>query len=69
MDSRFVARKTYSGDNAGSFQIWEYMVDVPGRSGGAAVRLTFKEKTFKVRLPVVERPRAPSGWPRGRWTR
>lgn len=25
------------------------MIDVPGPSGGAPVRLTFKEKTFKVR--------------------
>ena len=48
VDSRFVERKMYS-QNGGSFQVWEYMVDVPGPSGGAPVRLTFKEKTFKVR--------------------
>ncbi len=39
----------WGGDSPGSFEIWEYMVDVPGRSGGAAVRLTFTEKKFKVR--------------------
>ncbi|MFA9270077.1 MAG: hypothetical protein ACEQSX_04870 [Baekduiaceae bacterium] len=49
VDSRFVERKLYSSERSGSFQIWEYMVDVPGPSGGAPVRLTFKEKTFKVR--------------------
>jgi len=42
VDSRFLERKLYSSDGAGgSFQVWEYMVDVPGRSGAAAVRLTF----------------------------
>jgi len=49
VDSRFVAREMYSSAGSGSFQIWEYMVDVPGRNGGTPVRLTFKEKTFKVR--------------------
>ena len=50
VDSRFVARKLYSSDGAnGLFQVWEYMIDVPGRNGGAPVRLTFNEKTFKVR--------------------
>ncbi len=49
VDSRFVERKVWGGDSPGSFEIWEYMVDVPGRSGVAAVRLTFTEKKFKVR--------------------
>jgi hypothetical protein len=49
VDSRFVKRKVWGGDNPGSFEVWEYMVDVPSRSGGAAVRLTFTEKKFKVR--------------------
>jgi hypothetical protein len=48
VDSRF---KSFDNDNGagGPFQIWEYMVDVPGRNGGAPVRLTFNEKLFKVR--------------------
>ena len=48
VDSRF---KSYDNDNGpgGPFQIWEYMVDAPGRNGGAPVRLTFNEKKFKVR--------------------
>jgi hypothetical protein len=49
VDSRFVKRKVWGGESPGSFEIWEYMVDVPGRSGGAVVRLTFTEKQFKVR--------------------
>ncbi len=49
VDSRFVERKLYSSNSSGAFQIWEYMVDVPGPTGGAPVRLTFKEKTFKVK--------------------
>jgi hypothetical protein len=48
VDSRFVKRKVWGGDSPGSFEIWEYMVDVPGRGGVAAVRLTFTEKKFKV---------------------
>jgi hypothetical protein len=48
VDSRFVERKLYGGDSPGSFEIWEYMVDVPG-PGGAPVRLTFKEKSMRVR--------------------
>ena len=49
VDSRFVARKLRDSDgSSGSYQIDEYMVDVPGRDGGPPVRLTFKEKTYKV---------------------
>ena len=49
VDSRFAERKSYDVKTSGTYQVWEYMVDVPGPSGGAPVRLTFKEKTFKVR--------------------
>jgi hypothetical protein len=49
VDSRFVKRKVWGGESPGSFEIWEYLVDVPSRSGGAAVRLAFTEKKFKVR--------------------
>ena len=49
VDSRFVKRKVWGGDSPGSYEIWEYMVDVPGPSGGAPVRLTFNERTYKVR--------------------
>ena len=49
VDSRFVERQSYNTKTGGSFQVWEYMVEVPGPGGGAPVRLTFREKTFKVR--------------------
>ena len=49
VDSRFVERQSSIAKTAGTYQIWEYMVDVPGPSGGAPVRLTFREKTFKLR--------------------
>jgi hypothetical protein len=49
VDSRFVARKLRSSDGAGgSFEVREYMVDVPGRSGGEPVRLTFTEQSDRV---------------------
>ena len=50
VDSRFVARKLVDSDgSSGSFEVREYMVDVPARDGGAPVRLTFKERTYRVR--------------------
>ena len=50
VDSRFDALKLYDSDgSSGSYQIYEYMVDVPGRDGGPPVRLTFREKSYKVR--------------------
>ncbi|MDA0171332.1 hypothetical protein OJ998_19690 [Solirubrobacter taibaiensis] len=50
VDSRYDALKLYDSDgSSGSYQIYEYMVDVPGRDGGSPVRLTFKEKSYKVR--------------------
>ncbi len=50
VDSRFVARKLRDSDgSSGSYEVREYMVDVPGRNGGAPVRLTFKMQSFRVR--------------------
>jgi hypothetical protein len=50
VDSRHHARKLYSSDGAGgSYEVREYMVDVPARDGGAPVRLTFKMQSFRVR--------------------
>lgn len=49
VDSRHVARKLRSSDGAsGSFEVREYMVDVPGRDGGEPVRLTFTEQSDRV---------------------
>ena len=50
MDSRSVALKLRDSDgSSGAYEIYEYMVDVPGRDGGPPVRMTFKEKSYKVR--------------------
>lgn len=34
------------------YELWEYMVEFPGKDG-APVRLTIKEKSFKLRLPGI----------------
>lgn len=47
--ARFVARKLRSGGSSGSYEIREYMVDVPGQNGEPPARLTFEEKSFRVR--------------------
>jgi len=50
VDSRSVALKLRDSDgSSGAYEIYEYMVDVPGRDGGPPVRMTFKEKSYKVR--------------------
>lgn len=54
IDQRFVERGSYNVDRPGSYQVWEYMVELPG-TDGRPVRLTIKEKTFKVALPEVGR--------------
>jgi hypothetical protein len=49
VDSREHARRLRSSDGAGgSYEVREYMVDVPSRSGGKPVRLTFKEQSDRV---------------------
>jgi len=55
LDHRFVRRDTFNSRNGGSFQVWEYLVEVPGLDG-EPVRLAFEEKTFKVDLPPVGKP-------------
>lgn len=46
-------RDSYNAHNpSSSYQVWEYMVELPG-ADGAPVRLTFEEKTFKLRDPEV----------------
>ena len=59
VDSRYVKLKTSGGDNPHSWEIWEYMVDVPGRDGGEAVRLTFEERQYRVRLGLKRGQQVP----------
>jgi len=55
IDQRFVRRDSYNVERGGSYQVWEYLVEVPG-TDGSPVRLSFEEKTFKVDVPPVGRP-------------
>jgi hypothetical protein len=55
LDHRFVRRDSYNAKNGSSYQVWEYLVEVPGLDG-EPVRLAFEEKTFKVDLPPVGQP-------------
>lgn len=49
VESRKVALKLMDSDgSSGSYEIREYMVDVPARDGGEPVRMTFKERTYRV---------------------
>jgi hypothetical protein len=52
IDQRFVRRDSYNVERGGSYQVWEYLVELPGPDGHP-VRLSFEEKTFKVDLPPV----------------
>jgi hypothetical protein len=53
VDHRHVRDDSYNVNKGGSgYQVWEYMVELPG-AAGVPVRLTFEEKTFKVKDPQV----------------
>jgi hypothetical protein len=53
IDQRFVRRDAYNVHQPGSsYQVWEYMVELAG-ADRAPVRLTFEEKTFKVKDPQI----------------
>src|SRR5438132_5612752 len=52
IDQRMLKRTTDSSQAATS-QVWEYLVEIAGTDGTAAVRLTIKEETFKLKLPGV----------------
>jgi len=53
IDRRFLRDGSYNVHQPGSkYQVWEYMVELPGVDG-RPVRLTFEEKTFKLRDPQV----------------
>jgi hypothetical protein len=55
VDQRLVRRGSYNVHRSdSSYQVWEYMVEVPG-ADGAPTRLAFEEKSFEVILPPVGR--------------
>lgn len=47
VDQRFLKQGAYQSDGGGrtSYQVWEYMLDIPAPDG-SSVRLTTKEKSF-----------------------
>lgn len=51
IDQRFVRRDAYQSERGGrtSFQVWEYMVELPLDEGGT--RLLIEEKTFNLGHP------------------
>src|SRR5918997_822226 len=52
IDQRFIRRDAYQSDTGGRtpFQVWEYMVELPGPDGKPA-RLTIEEKSFELGHP------------------
>lgn len=52
IDQRFLRRGDYNVHTPGSYQVWEYIVEVTEADGGT-VRLPIKEKTFKLKLPEI----------------
>ena len=52
VDARFVRRDSYNVKSNVYFQVWDYMVELPG-PGGLPKRLVIREKTFKLDLPEI----------------
>ena len=52
VDQKFVRRDSYNVKSGGHYQVWDYMVEVPGLDG-TRERLVIREKTFKLDLPEV----------------
>jgi len=53
VDQKFVRRDSWNVNKGGaSFQVWDYMVEVPGPDGNPK-RLVIREKTYKLDLPEV----------------
>jgi len=52
IDQRFLSRESYNVERGTYYQVWEYMVELPG-AHGRPIRLTIKEKTFKLKDPQI----------------
>ena len=52
IDQRFVRRDTHNVHHGSYFQVWEYMVELPGLDG-RPIRLTIKEKTYNLKDPQI----------------
>ena len=52
IDQKFVRRDSYNAKTNIHYQVWDYMVELPG-SDGRPTRLVIREKTFKLKLPEI----------------
>ncbi len=50
VDQKFVRRDSYNAKSGGHYQVWDYMVELPGSD---RTRLVIREKTFKLDLPEI----------------
>ena len=50
IDRKFVRRDSYNVHGGGSYQVWDFMVELPDPPNRPK-RLVIREKTFKVDLP------------------
>ena len=54
IDQKLVRKDAYQSEMGGRtrFQVWDYMVELPGRDG-TPTRLVIREKSFEVELPPI----------------
>ena len=54
IDQKLVRKDAYQSEMGGRtpFQVWDYMVELPGRDG-TPTRLVIREKSFEVKLPPI----------------
>ena len=52
IDQKFVRRDAWNAKKPVYYQVWDYMVEVPGPDGDPK-RLVIREKTYKLDLPEV----------------
>ena len=52
IDQRFIRRDTHNVHHGAYFQVWEYMVELPGLDD-RPIRLTIKEKTYNLKDPQI----------------
>lgn len=55
IDQKFVERGAWnaSDSNPTTYQVWDYMVELPHAAAGGPQRLVIREKSFKLDLPEI----------------
>jgi hypothetical protein len=54
IDQKFVRRDAWNAKRPVYYQVWDYMVELPGLDGNRK-RLAIREKTYKLNLPEIGR--------------